>query len=119
MFIICLIVFILEMIITFLTKENYAFGLFFWFDIISIVSIIPEVDWMILPIQKLFGFDRYDQSVDAIPGLDISHNSIGDDIQRVLKGFRITRLMRVIKLYKFCTRAKKEEKEGINVIFLH
>jgi hypothetical protein len=64
-----------------------------------------------MPIQELFGFIRYDHSVDAIPGLDIVNSSIEDDVFRVLKGFRITRLMRVIRLYKYCTKSKDKDKE--------
>ena len=114
MFLICLVVFTLELIISFVVQDGYKFSLFFWFDILSIVSIIPDIDWMVDDIQELFGMKRYDKSVDVIPGVDINDSNSTEYAIRILNGFRISRLMRVIKLYKYCLKKKKNqpEKEG-------
>ncbi len=114
MFIICFAVFSVELVISFVAQDGYRFSLFFWFDILSLVSIIPDVDWMVIPIEELFGLARYDKSVDVVPGMDITDSKTTEYAIRVLRGFRISRLMRVIKLYKYCTRKKKPtpEKEG-------
>jgi hypothetical protein len=50
LFYIVLASFILELLITWYTKSGYFNSFFFWLDILSILSMIFEIEWVLLPL---------------------------------------------------------------------
>lgn len=47
---VCFILFTLEILLASLAKKDYFFGFYFWLDIISTLSLIPDIGWIWDPI---------------------------------------------------------------------
>ena len=47
---VCMSLFTLEIIIRSYAQEEYVYSFFFWLDIISTVSMIPDIPWIWEPI---------------------------------------------------------------------
>ena len=46
----------------------YKYHFFFWLDIIATISIVPDVEWLVTPIQLVMGLIPDVNSADAYPG---------------------------------------------------
>lgn len=101
---IALCVFILEMFVQSVASPEYVFSFYFWLDIISTASIIPDIGWL---------FDELlqdDAGQDAAEGLTHAKTSrSGAKAARFVRVVRLVRMVRVIKLYKM---AQKNEGES-------
>lgn len=47
---ICLVLFTLEIVLASIAKKDYFIGFYFWLDIISTLSLIPDIGWIWDPI---------------------------------------------------------------------
>ena len=47
---VCLVLFTLEITLASIAKKNYFVGFYFWLDIISTLSLIPDIGWIWDPI---------------------------------------------------------------------
>lgn len=66
------IIFLMEFILSSLFESNFIGSFFFWIDLISMISVIPEVQFIWIPISQ--SFSQGDLNPD-----DISQNK---EIQR-------------------------------------
>ena len=109
-YIIALILFSLEILLTCLVDQGYKYSFFFWLDILATLSLIPDINWISSPMMKLFGFPSFETYADAT---DANESSLGSDIAsqaaRILRSFRLIRLIRIVKLYQFCMESNSEE----------
>ena len=46
----CLVFFTLELVLASIAKKDYFLGFYFWLDIISTLSLIPDIGWFWDPI---------------------------------------------------------------------
>lgn len=73
---------------------RYKYSFFFWLDIFSTFSMIPDIGW----IQSAI----IDQSNGGggSGAADLAKNSRAGRITRVIRIIRLIRLIRIVKLYK-------------------
>ena len=104
--IICLVTFSFEAIFYCICKDGYLNSFLFWMDIISIASLLQDIEFIFDSFIILF--DSKDD-----PNTDISKvNSFGKALSssryiRVIRMIRIIRLIRLVRLYKSALETKK------------
>ena len=96
---VCFIAFTVELVCSCLAKENYPWSFFFWLDIISLISMITDVYFLV---EIFFG----ESSFIAIPtdATNVARagkaSRVGTKAGRLIKLMRLIRLIRVAKFYK-------------------
>lgn len=85
-----------------LKVDGYMFSFFFWLDLLAILSMIPEIDWLssMLGLVNLEG----DGGVATMVG---KAGRLGAKTGRVV---RMVRLVRLVKLYKITSQRRRERK---------
>ena len=106
--------FSLEFFLTCISKENYICSFFFWLDLISTISLIQDIDYVMNPImgygpikEDKVSKNRKRKSAQAAKA--ISKVSTASRATRVLRVIRIVRLIRMVKLYKSVLIAKEKK----------
>lgn len=114
---VCLFFFCFELILTtwakttitkwfpFPVTSGYAFSFFFWLDLIAIVSMFPDINW----VARGMGISGIAESVD-------STNSNFSKAGRVVRTVRLARLVRVYKITAERRRLKRLEEEQSELI---
>ena len=98
-----MICFTIEIILASFAKEEYLLSFFFWLDIISTLSMIPDIGWV-----RDYIFGSGDASDDAT---DLAKTSRAGRVTRVVRVIRIVRLVRIVKLYKQAQHVQKKNNE--------
>lgn len=88
-----MICFTLEIFIASYAKPDYMFTFFFYLDIVSTISMIPDCGWIW---DAIVGDDGED--ADSATGL--AKTSRAGRVTRVIRVLRLIRLIRIVKLYK-------------------
>ena len=83
-----IILFTAEIIATSYSKDEYVYSFFFWLDIISTVSMIPDCGWI---------WDPYSGENESA---SIAKTSRAGRATRIIRVIRLIRLIRIVKLYK-------------------
>jgi len=99
---ICIVVFMLEVVLSCLGKADYYLGFFFWLDVISTATLLLDLTWVSEAIQG--GGEGGDAS-DLRSGRTAR---VGARAGRVV---RVLRLVRLLKLYKAYYEAKQRRLE--------
>eukprot|EP00826_Nyctotherus_ovalis_P041751 TRINITY_DN4247_c0_g2_i1.p1 TRINITY_DN4247_c0_g2~~TRINITY_DN4247_c0_g2_i1.p1 ORF type:complete len:213 (-),score=25.28 TRINITY_DN4247_c0_g2_i1:324-962(-) len=81
-------IFVLEIVLSSVSKESYFLGLYFWIDVVSTVSMIGDVGWII----------PADSATEQASG--IIKKARVTKVIRVVRLIRLVRLLRISKLYK-------------------
>jgi hypothetical protein len=87
-----MICFAIEIVLASYSKEGYLWSFFFWLDIISTLSMLPDIGWIWDPL-----IGGGDHSADAT---DLAKTSRAGRVTRVIRVIRLIRLIRIVKLYK-------------------
>lgn len=105
----------IEFILNCIAKQEYFLSFFFWLDLISTVSIIQDIDYIMNPILGYGPTKTSQHKSTAAASKAISKVSSASRATRVLRVVRIVRLIRMVKLYKtvYIARenAEKEKKK--------
>lgn len=91
-----MILFFLEICMSTYATPRYNLSFFFWLDLVSTISMIPDCGWIWNAI-----IDK--ESGDGGGGTgaaDLAKNSRAGRITRVIRIIRLIRLIRIVKLYK-------------------
>ena len=112
-------IFTLEFILTCITKNYYIFSFFFYLDLISTISLIQDIDYIMNPFMGYSPvqedkISRNGRRKSAQAAKAISKVSTASRATRVLRVIRIVRLIRMVKLYKSVLIAK-EKREMIKL----
>ena len=97
----CFSIFMLEVILGTLCRENYFLTFFFWLDIISTLSMIPDIGWIW---QLIIGENGNAQTGNAA---QLVMTTRAGRVTRVIRVIRLIRLIRIVKLYKQAKMAEK------------
>ncbi|ESS35638.1 adenylate and guanylate cyclase catalytic domain-containing protein [Toxoplasma gondii VEG] len=99
-FIVSLVLFLTEMIVTILVDENYKWSFFFWLDVIATASLCLDVPWIIDPIYAfLFDAKTHRSSHAGTTAARAGRaGRIGARTGRVTRILRINRMIRVVKM---------------------
>ena len=75
------------------THGNYLVSFYFWVDLISLLSMVPDLTLVMDGVQDSFGGG-------AGEGSDIAKNARATRVIKIIRIIRIIRLLRVLKIYK-------------------
>ena len=97
-----ILLFSAEIIIASYAKEGYWGSFFFWLDIVSTVTMIPDCGWIWEPIigGEQGGGEGGDNAAQ------LAKTSRAGRVTRVIRVIRLIRLIRIVKLYKQSQLAK-------------
>lgn len=88
----CMFCFILEIILAAIAKEDYFLTFFFWLDVVSTLSMIPDIGWIW---KAMTGGNQ-----GAANAGQLAKTSRASRVTRVIRIIRLIRLIRIVKLYK-------------------
>ena len=95
---IALLIFSIEIAVSVYARKGYAYSFFFWLDIVSSLSIIPDIPFIWDPLLDFFG-DSENMTENGM--FDASRaTKAGTRATRVLRIVRVVRMVRIVKLYK-------------------
>ena len=107
--------FVLEFVLSCVSRKYYTFSLFFWLDLIATLSILPDVLWVQNalgltedPTQVQYGEDIQSQANAARAGRAARVGARATRVLRVLRVLRILRFVRIFALVKHA-RARIED----------
>lgn len=97
---ISIIIFIIEICLASFAREGYTGSFFFYLDIISTVTMIPDCGWIWTHIIE--------NGQDSSSATDLAKTTRASRVVRVIRIFRLIRLLRIAKLYKQTKLAQKK-----------
>jgi hypothetical protein len=97
-----MLAFSVEILLAAFCMEDYYLSFFFWLDLVSTVSMIPDCGWIWDPLTG-------GGSTDAT---DLAKTSRAGRVTRVIRVIRLIRLIRIVKLYKQAKLAQKKAAES-------
>ncbi len=96
---IALLIFVVEIIVSVYARKDYLWGFIFWLDLISTLSLVPDIAWLWLPLLQSLGDDT--NSSDNNDVINASRATrAGTRATRMLRIVRLVRMVRVVKLFK-------------------
>ena len=113
---ILLAIFAIEWVLNIIAKKDYIWSFFFWLDLISTISLIQDIDWIMNPLLG-YSSNRANANRSSVQAAKaVSKVSSASRATRVLRVIRIVRLIRMVKLYKsiYIAKQNQENKEKEN-----
>lgn len=101
----CFLIFTVEILLAAMCREEYFMTFFFWLDIISTISMIPDIGWIW---DYVTGEGGTPQAGNAA---SIVKTSRAGRVTRIIRIIRLIRLIRIVKLYKQAKMAEKAKEE--------
>eukprot|EP00352_Strombidinopsis_acuminata_P007429 CAMPEP_0176361820 /NCGR_PEP_ID=MMETSP0126-20121128/18011_1 /TAXON_ID=141414 ORGANISM="Strombidinopsis acuminatum, Strain SPMC142" /NCGR_SAMPLE_ID=MMETSP0126 /ASSEMBLY_ACC=CAM_ASM_000229 /LENGTH=171 /DNA_ID=CAMNT_0017717521 /DNA_START=301 /DNA_END=816 /DNA_ORIENTATION=+ len=93
---VAMIAYTIEIVCASIAVDDYFLSFFFWLDLISTVSMIPDCGWIWNPIIQGSSND----GGGAQSATDLAKTSRAGRVTRVIRIIRLIRLIRIVKLYK-------------------
>ena len=103
--VICLLLFALELVLSFLYKPNYKWSFYFWLDLVATLSLITDIGWIW---DSLIGVSNSSSCSKQLQNAGKASRA-GTRTSRILRIIRLIRLIRLVKLYKNAQIAMKGE----------
>ncbi len=100
----CMAAFLIEIFLASLVKEDYFLTFFFWLDLISTISMIPDIGWI---------WNQITGAGKSANVASISKTSRASRVTRVIRIVRLIRLIRIVKLYKTAKQAQIKQEERL------
>jgi len=104
----CLILFLAEIILSSISKQVYFLTFFFWLDLVSTISMIPDIGFIW---NAMIG--EGGSASSAKSATSVAKTSRAGRITRVIRVIRLIRLIRIVKLYKQAKLAQKMREEAL------
>ena len=90
--VLCIFLYTIELFLATIAVEGYFFSFYFWVDLISLISMLPDVTFIVNAIEG--GFAAADGASD------IAKTGRATKVVKVIRIIRIIRLLRIVKIYK-------------------
>jgi hypothetical protein len=97
--------FSIEIILASIVKDDYFLGFYFWLDLVSTVSLITDIGWIMNGIMGNSGNSASNAQQAAKLARAGRGTRIGTKAGRVARIIRLIRLIRIVKLYKTANNA--------------
>jgi hypothetical protein len=98
--------FSIEIILACASKEGYLGNFYFWLDLISTVSLITDIGWIMDAMLGISSSGGGQNAKQAAQYAKASQGArIGTKAGRVARVIRLIRLIRIVKLYKTANHA--------------
>ena len=95
-----LLFFSIEILIASISKAGYFIGFYFWPDLVSTVSLITDIGWVMDPIMGGGDFEAGDAEQASQLARAGRGARVGTKASRIIRIIRLIRLIRIVKLYK-------------------
>ena len=109
---ICFAVYCIEVILKSLSIDSYKFSLYFWLEILAAVSLIPDVPWVIEPIQQLLGFYPSSYDADFRVGISSVKRNYITYLYNILNSFKFFKLLQIVQLYTYFADSRNNEEKN-------
>ena len=93
----CMILFTCEILMNTYAQPKYFNSFFFWLDLVSTLSMIPDCGWIW---NSIIDHSAGNGESGGSSAADLAKNSRAGRITRVIRIIRLIRLIRIVKLYK-------------------
>ena len=90
--IVCMTLYLFELILGIVAVEKYFLSFYFWVDIISLLSMLPDISFLLAEIEGGIG--------GADDGADVAKTGRATRVIKIIRIIRLIRLLRVMKIYK-------------------
>lgn len=113
--VICLFLFLSELLLSFIFKPGYKWSFYFWLDLIATLSLVTDIGWIW---DSALGLDSGNSDTGSLQAAGKASRA-GTKTARALRIIRIVRLIRIVKLYKNAKIAleKKNKNEDEDDLF--
>lgn len=101
----CFVIFAVEIFLAALCRENYFLTFFFWLDIVSTISMLPDIGWIWDFVTGEGGTPQAGNAAQLVK------TSRAGRVTRIIRIIRLIRLIRIVKLYKQVKLAEKAKEE--------
>ena len=91
---VCFFLFLIEILAGSLCRHPYFLTFFFWLDLVSTLSMLPDIGWF----WDLVTGDE--TSINATNATQLAKTSRAGRVTRIIRVIRLIRLIRIVKLYK-------------------
>ena len=97
---IALVIFVIEIFVSVYARKDYLWGFIFWLDVISTLSLIPDIAWLWIPLLQSLGDDTSgtEENNDMLNASRATR--AGTRATRMLRIVRLVRMVRIVKLFK-------------------
>jgi len=102
---ISLALFVIELLLACIAKDDYWLGFYFWLDAVSTASLITDISWIMNQILGTGGGGASNAQQAAKLAKAGRGARIGTKAGRVARVIRLIRLIRIVKLYKTANNA--------------
>ena len=82
----------IEIVMASIVKDGYFLSFFFWLDVVSTITMIPDIGW----IWSLIISGKNSATKTA----QLAKTTRASRVTRVIRIIRLIRLIRIVKLYK-------------------
>jgi len=96
------IAYCIEIILASVGIEGYFNSFFFWLDIVSTITMLPDCGWVWFPITQ-----QGSALLATGKTTDIAKATRSSRVTRIIRIIRLMRLFRIVKLYKQVKAAEK------------
>lgn len=103
--------FLLEFVLSLIGRKNYLWSYYFWLDLISIISMLPDIGWIW---QLILGINSNTSTTKKIQNA-AKASRIGARTSRVIRIVRLIRLVRIVKLCRQTKILTEEQLEDENI----
>ena len=90
--IIAMTLYLIELVLGVLAIENYALSFYFWVDLVSLISMLPDISFLMVAFEDSIGGSG-DQA-------NVAKTGRASKVIKIIRIIRLIRLLRVMKLYK-------------------
>ena len=101
----CIFLYTVELILGSVAVEGYFFSFYFWVDAVSLISMLPDVTFIVNAIEG--GFSAADGASD------IAKTGRATKVVKVIRIIRIIRLLRIVKIYKQVKTGQKIKNKNL------
>jgi Ion transport protein len=101
----CFIIFSVEIAIASACREVYFLTFFFWLDIISTISMLPDIGWLWDVVTGQGGSPQTGNAAQLVK------TSRAGRVTRIIRVIRLIRLIRIVKLYRQAKLAEKMKED--------
>ena len=109
--IIAMSLFMLEVILSSIAKEDYFLSFYFWLDFIATVSLIFDIGWFW---NAILGTGSVSNAKQAKSAAKAGRGArLGTRASRIARIVRLIRLIRIVKLYKSANAALAKDSEKL------
>ena len=103
--IIAMLLYLTELVLGVMVVEGYFLSFYFWVDFVSLLSMLPDVSFVVRGIEGGLG--------GAGDGADIAKTGRASKVIKIIRIIRLIRLLRVVKLYKQVKTGQKIKNQKI------